>query len=171
MTYRSSILAILISILLSLPLITYSAESKLYGGGGVGLTLGSTIAVRINPFVGYHILPKTSAGVGIVYEYNSYKSYATSIYGGSVFAEQYFTDNIFVHGEYELLSLETAMFDHLGLHSGQKRFLHHGILVGAGYRQQVSDNGSFFIMALVNLNQTDNSPYMMPIIKVGFSFN
>lgn len=146
-------------------------ESRFFGGGGVGLSFGSVTSVRINPFVGYRILPKTSAGVGAVYEYYSNHTIATSIYGGSVFGEQYIGNQFFVHGEYELLSLETAFFDKLELHSGHNRFLHHGILVGGGYRQPLSDAGSLFILALVNLNQTANSPYAVPIIKIGFSFN
>ncbi len=148
-----------------------NSDSKIFAGGGIGLTFGSVTAVRVNPFVGYRFLPKTSAGVGAVYEYFNEQAVTTSIYGGSIFGEQYIGNQFFLHAEYELLSLETAVFDRLELHSGQERFLHHGILVGGGYSQQLSDAGSLFILALFNLNQTANSPYALPIIKVGFSFN
>ena len=43
------------------------------------------------------------------------------------------------------------------------------ILVGGGYRQPFSDNGSFIIMAFYNVNQTPLSPYPNPIIQIGFN--
>lgn len=171
MTWKTALVRIWIILVFAPLAVAARDESKFFAGGGVGLSFGSVTSVRVNPFVGYRIFPKTSAGVGAVYEYYSYDATSTSIYGGSVFGEQYIGDQFFVHGEYELLSLETAAFDKLELHTGQDRFLHHGILVGGGYRQQLSDAGSLFILALFNLNQTANSPYAVPIIKVGFSFN
>lgn len=171
MAQKHSFFKILVIVLFVPMAVSAKDDSRFFAGGGIGLSFGSVTSVRINPFVGYRILPKTSAGVGAVYEYYNYNAISTSIYGGSVFGEQYLGNNFFVHAEYELLSLETAYFDKLELHTGQERFLHHGILVGGGYRQQLSDAGSLFILALFNLNQTANSPYGMPIIKVGFSFN
>lgn len=173
MSKKSAFYYILAFLFLSSFTLSANSDSKIFGGGGIGLSFGTVTSVRVNPFVGYRFSPKTSAGIGAVYEYYGNKglNISTSIYGGSIFGEQFINDNFFVHGEYELLSLETQVFDVLELYTGQTRFLHHGILVGGGYRQRLSDAGSFFVLALINLNQTANSPYGMPIIKIGFSFN
>lgn len=155
--------------------ITFStaSESKIFFGGGIGASFGSVTAVSVSPFIGYKLFEKTNIGTGIKYQYYKNELYdvSTSLYGGSVFVEQFLTNSIFLHGEYELLSLETKYFDELELYQDQERFLHHGILVGAGYRHQMSNAGYLFILGMVNLNQTANSPYSMPIIKIGFSFN
>jgi hypothetical protein len=43
------------------------------------------------------------------------------------------------------------------------------LLVGGGYRESFSDNGSIVAMILYNINQTPLSPYQNPIIQIGFN--
>jgi len=162
-----------LSIILALCFLNLLAKenSKLFGGGGIGASFGSVTSVQVTPFIGYKVLPKTSVGVSGTYEFHKSNNFSTHIYGGSIFAEQYIGNSFFVRGEYELLSLESAYFDKLEKYPDQERFWHHGILAGAGYSTRVSEHSSFFILAMVNLNQTDNSPYSMPIIKIGFTIH
>jgi len=43
-------------------------------------------------------------------------------------------------------------------------------MVGGGYRQRLGERSSVTITALWNLNQTANTPYSNPVIRLGFNF-
>jgi hypothetical protein len=45
----------------------------------------------------------------------------------------------------------------------------NSFFVGGGYNQRIGGNTAMYIMILWNLNDTPNSPYVNPIIRVGFS--
>ena len=45
----------------------------------------------------------------------------------------------------------------------------NSFLVGGGYRQQIGGNAAMNLMVLWNLNDTYDSPYTNPIIRIGFS--
>jgi hypothetical protein len=144
-------------------------RDKLFGGGSIGASFGTYTSVQVKPMAGYYLLPKTAAGISATYEYYKHNKldFATSIYGGSIFARQYLTASLFAQLEYELLSLQTEYFDNIGKYRGQYRFLHHGILAGGGYSSALGERGSFFILLMANINHSDNSPYPLPIIRIG----
>jgi len=145
--------------------------NRLFTGGNLGLQFGTETMIDVSPIIGYKFTKRFAAGIGIVYQYYSSKIYntvfKTSIYGGSIFTRFYIIDNVFLHAEYEALSLETAVFDPYPSVHHQKRFWIGNPLAGGGYRQMIGDMSSFNIMILYNFNETIYTPYSNPIIRVG----
>jgi hypothetical protein len=146
-------------------------KSRLYFGGGFGLQFGSVTLVEISPLVGYKLTPKWSFGISPTYKYYKYKDYysgnsylATNVWGGSVFSRYDIFQNIFAHIEYESLFYNTKVSG--GLSEMQQ---YYSFLVGGGYQQQITGNSGMYLLVLWNLNDTPDSPYNNPIIRVGFN--
>jgi hypothetical protein len=148
-----------------------SFKSRLFYGGGFGLQFGSMTLIEFSPLAGYKITPKFGMGVSPTYKYYRFKDYyststysQTNVFGGSVFARYLVFENIFAHAEYESLSYNTKVPGSL---KQMKHF--NSLLVGGGYRQQISENAAMNLMVLWNLNDTPDSPYTNPVIRMGFS--
>ncbi len=160
---------------------------RIFFGGNFGLSIGNTTSIIVSPLAGYRVTPKLSVGTGIRYEYyksnyNGYVPYDTHIYGGSVFSRYMLVPDIseaigigglnsgiFLQGEYELLSLESQYFDHRNLSAG-KRFVQHSVLVGGGLYQPIGPRSGLVLTVLWNLNESYNSLYSNPVIRIGFNF-
>ncbi len=136
---------------------------KVYTGGGIGLQFGTITLINIAPDFGYKITKRYSAGIGLRYMYFADKRYTPpfeiNIYGASVFNRFIVTDFLFLHGEYEVLN---GPWDY----RFARRFNLNNVWVGGGLRQG-SDNVSFNIMALWNLNDEGYLPN--PQIRMGIS--
>lgn len=147
-------------------------KDNLVFGGNFGLSLGTNTYIDLSPTVGYKFGDRYIAGVGVVYNYYSstYYDFRTNIYGGKVFNSFLVYDNIFIHGEYEVLSLESQYFDYALKHQNETRFYSAGLLIGGGYRQYFSERSYASVMILFNLNDTPNSIYQNPIIRIGINF-
>ncbi len=150
-------------------------KSRLFTGGNLGLQFGTYTVIDMSPIVGYYFTNKFSAGVGLIYQYYAFKdnvyplnNFRTNIYGAKTFIRFYIIQSIFAHGEYEALNLETQFFDPSNLRHQTPRFFVHSILLGGGYRQAIGDYSSLNLMLLYNINETIDSPYRNPIIRVGF---
>lgn len=146
-----------------------SFASHLYFGGGLGLQFGSTTLVEISPLVGYKITPKLSIGISPTYKYYSYQYYgygkvSTNVFGGSVFSRYFIFENVFAHVEYETLSYNTK-------EPNQSSYMQqiNSFFVGGGYNQRIGGNSAMYVLILWNLNDTPYSPYVNPIIRIGFS--
>lgn len=146
-------------------------KAHLFYGGGFGLQFGSVTLIEISPLVGYKVTPKFGIGVSPTYKYYRYKDYYSStvyiennVFGGSVFARYFIFENIFTHIEYESLFYNTKV-------PGYPKELHqfNSFFVGGGYRQLIGGNAAMNLMVLWNLNDTPDSPYINPVIRVGFS--
>jgi hypothetical protein len=143
-------------------------RSKLFFGGGFGLQFGSVTLVEISPLAGYKITPKLSAGISPTYKYYKYNAYygnvKTNVFGGSIFARYSIFENVFAHVEYESLFFNTK-------EPAQSTYVQqfNSFFVGGGYNQRIGGNSGMFILLLWNLNNTDDSPYSNPIIRLGFS--
>lgn len=152
-----------------------SLYSNVFTGGNFGIQFGTETSIEISPILGYRITKKITTGLGVSYRYYRFKDYnylppqifKTTIYGGSIFARYYILDNIFLHGEYEVLSLEKAFFDPGSLLHKNNRFLIGSLLGGGGYRQKIGVNSYINLIVLYNFNETFFSPYSNPVIKIG----
>ena len=147
----------------------YNFKSHLYFGGGFGLQFGSVTLIELSPLVGYNVTPKFSVGLSPTYKYYSYKYSPTqhivnNIFGGSIFARYSIYQGIFAHVEYESLFYNTK---EPGYPTYMQRF--NSFFVGGGYSQPIGQNSGMYIMLLWNLNDTPNSPYINPVIRVGFN--
>lgn len=144
-------------------------KDRVYLGGSLGLQFGNPTYIDISPLAGYKFTEKITAGVGVTYIYyhykDSYLNYNTSIYGGSVFGRYFFIPNLFAHAEVELLNME--LFNTNTYEYYRKNII--SPLVGGGYIQRIGNNSGIYLLLLYNLNDSAESPYNNPIIRVGFN--
>ena len=162
-------------------------KERFFFGGNFGLSFGNTTSIVVSPLAGFRVTPRLSSGLGIRYEYfkSNYPGsvpYDTHIFGGSIFSRYMFIQNIsealglggfnaglFLHGEYEMLSLESRYFD-MANPDSDGRFGLHSVLVGGGIYQPIGARAGFLITVLWNLNESYNSIYSNPVIRFGFNF-
>ncbi len=151
------------------------------------LSLGNYTLIQVSPQLGYHLTDRLSIGAGPTYIYSAHKastynprSWRTHLYGGKVFtrfalltrAENFlpvalFSD-LFVHAEYQLLSLEKAYF-YAPNFPDDGRFTYQGFLVGPGITQRIGPLSSISFQALWDLNESSRSPFSSPEFRVGFN--
>lgn len=150
-------------------------KNKLYTGGNLGVQFGTYTVIDISPIIGYYLTEKFAAGLGIIYQYYGYRdkyypslNFNTNIYGTKFFLRYNIFQSIFAHAEYEALSLETEYFDPYNYRHNTPRFIVHSMLIGGGYRQPIGEYSSINLMLLYNINETIDSPYKNPIIRMGF---
>ena len=120
--------------------------------------------------VGYRVTDRFSAGVSATYIYYSvddpgYYEYDSHVYGGSIFSRYLFTENIFAHAELELLNMEIYDF-----YNYQGRQTIPSLLLGAGYRMPMGSRSSMSFLILFDVIEDRYSPYVNPIIEIGFGF-
>lgn len=147
----------------------YSFKSHLFFGGGLGLQFGTVTLIEVSPLIGYKITPKFSIGLSPTYKYYSYNytgygKISTNVYGGSIFSRYFIFENIFAHVEFETLAYNTR-------EPYQPTYMQqfNSLFVGGGYNQRIGGNSAMYILVLWNLNDTPDSPYINPVIRVGFS--
>jgi hypothetical protein len=150
-----------------------AASSRIWVGGGIGLSFGTVDYVEVAPLIGYSATDKISIGGSVIYRYRKdgrfEPSVSTTDYGGSLFGRYQVTLPAFVHAEYEYLNYEFVRSD---LSTGRDTY--NSVLVGPGFSQSVGARASFFVLALYNLTYDSNdlrSPYTDPwVFRVGVGF-
>ncbi len=139
--------------------------SRLVVGGILGAQFGSATFIEVSPNIGYMFTDNFLAGIGLRYQYFEqdfqFYKYKSNTYGGGVFGQYYFLENFIAHLEYELLNLND-------LNNPEERANVTSIFVGGGYRSMMGSRSFFSILLLYNLNETFNTPYTNPIIRIGF---
>lgn len=144
-------------------------KDRIYIGGNLGLQFGNETYIDISPLVGYKFTEKVTAGAGITYIYyrykDSYYNYNTSIYGGRIFGRYFFIPSLFAHAEVELLNME--LFNTSSYEYYRKNII--SPFVGGGYIQRIGSNSGIYLMLLYNLNDSAESPYSNPIVRIGFN--
>jgi hypothetical protein len=154
---------------------------RLYFGGGLGVGFGNTTFVNISPLLGYRITERFSAGIRVKYQYFKYQqnfvgtngaviksSFESNIYGGGVFSRLFVSNNIFLHGEYENLSVQFG--DRFG---NKTREWIPSAFIGGGYAYPIGGRAMFSITALYNVLYDEfKSPYASPLdIQAGISLS
>lgn len=155
-------------------------KERLFFGGNLGLTFGTITDIEISPLLGIWILPRLGVAAGPTFRYYKSPYYGrTMIFGARSYIEYMFLqdlDNLiplgihaglFLHGEYELLSLETAFFDE---NFDSKRFLTGTFLLGGGISQYISQRSSLNLSFLWALNDAGYGIYSNPEIRISFIF-
>ena len=152
----------------------------------IWISFGSVTYIDIAPMVGYHVLDRLAIGLGphYIYQSTNYNSsvpydnstHAFGIKGFGRFAlitnaEEFLPVNLFsdlfVHAEYEWLSLEESYY--VPPYTGEGRYHYRGILVGGGFSQRVGINSSVSFTVLWDVNSMTVSPYSNPVFRVGFN--
>ena len=145
---------------------------KVYLGGGLGLQFGSTTIIDVSPMMGYRFSEDLSAGVSISYLYWAVRnpSLSSSTYGGGPFVRYVLYENVFVHGEYQLLNSKYFILDQYNRLLDEFREDVHYLWIGGGFRQHLGGNSYLLLMALYNLNDSELSIYPInPIIRAGIN--
>lgn len=145
-----------------------SIKKRIYFGGNVGAAFGTTTYINVQPLVGFKITPKLSVGAGFTYNYFSQRyagtRYVSYVYGSNVFARYLILPNLFAQVGWDKLSVP----DYTSNINGARRWVDN-VLVGGGYRQKFSENASAVVAIFYNVNQSIYSPYVNPIMQVGFN--
>ena len=155
-------------------------RERLFFGGNIGLMFGSYTNIDISPIIGLWVLPRIAVGAGPNFRYFKDPYGSTTIYGGKVFTEITFLQDLnnllplgihlglFLHGEYEGLSLESAFFKSPPYESD--RFMLNTFLAGGGIRQMLGPRSSMNITFLWAFDDSGYGIYGNPEIRVSFMF-
>lgn len=159
-----------------------SYSQRIFWGGGFGFTLGSVTHVDVSPIIGYRITNRLSAGVGGIYQFFKYPAYnvQTSIYGAKVFTSVTLIkdlSNIFpfgenmggllLHAEFEEINIEKGIFS---LSQDNERIWVSCPLAGLGYQLPIGRRSYMIVYVLLNLYETQDSPYGNPVFRMSFQF-
>jgi len=142
-----------------------AGPSRVYYGGQVTLSFGSTTRIGIFPLVGYKLTPKLSGGAKAGYEYVDYDNGpSANNYGGSVFARFRVGRSLYAHAEYEAINYELPT----GPESSSREWVPF-VLLGGGFTRAISPRTSVYAEVLFDVLQDDKSPYKdwEPIVNFG----
>ncbi len=155
-------------------------SERMFFGGNIGLAFGTITDIELTPLAGLWLLPRLNIAAGPTFRYYKHPySGRTVIFGGRAYMEYMFLQDIdnliplgihsglFIHGEYELLSLETAFF---GESFSSRRFPSGTFLAGGGISQYLSQRSSLNISFLWALNDAGYGLYSNPEIRISFIF-
>lgn len=185
--------AALLLLLITLTISLFAQEEEPPGRKGrfffipeIWMSFGTRTYIDIAPMVGYYAFDRLALAIGPHYIFqtqnaNAYypTSYQTHSYGLKGFArfslitnaEEFLPINLFselfVHAEYEGLSLEKAYY--VPPYTEEGRYIYNGFLVGGGLSQRVGMHNSVSFTILWDINQLTVSPYSNPIFRVGFN--
>ncbi len=158
-------------------------RDRIYFGGDFSLMFGTVTFIEVSPIAGYRFTPRFSSGVGATYQYYREKILSETvikshIYGGRLFSKYLLLKDLneFIpvglhagllgYCEYELLNLE-SYFSRV-YESG--RFWLHSFYVGGGLELAVGRRSRMNLLVLFNLNDTGESPYSNPVVRIGMIF-
>ena len=152
----------------------------------IWMSFGTRTYIDLSPMVGYHVMNRLALAIGPHYIFqtqnanayyqNSYQTHAYGLKGFARFslitnAEEFLPINLFselfVHVEYEGLSLEKAYY--VPPYTEDGRFIYNGFLVGGGISQRIGMHNSISFTILWDINEMTVSPYSNPIFRVGFN--
>lgn len=158
-----------------------SFGSRLFFGGNLGLQFGSMTLIDVSPLIGYRLTEDVDLGVSLTYKYYKVKDYfqygnstfdfEANILGGGIFGRYHITENIFAHAEIEYLNFnqDNYYIYNNGIIKENENIGITSVFVGGGIKQEIGLNSFLTLMLLYNLNETVNSPYSNPVIRVGFA--
>lgn len=96
------------------------------------------------------------------------------------FSESSLLNKIFLHTEYEHIAYKQnykvdsngKFVDVFGIpySTGTETIIIPGLLVGAGINQNIGSRTYASILFLYNLNETNNTPYRNPVIRIGLGY-
>lgn len=143
-------------------------------GGNFGLSFGKFTYFEITPTISYLFSDKFASGIGLTYIYYKYNDsfypYETSIYGGSIFQRFYLTDNIFQHGELEILNYEIPSINTSNNQLELNRKFVPALNIGAGYQSSEFMRGTYILFLyniLYGVDSRTPNPY---VFRIGVNF-
>lgn len=155
-------------------------KDRLFFGGNVGLQFGTYTNIDVSPIIGLWVMPRVAVAAGPDFRYYKDPYGSTTIFGGKTYLEIILLEDLnnilplgihlglFIHGEYEALSLESAFFNPAPNDAG--RFMLNTFLAGGGIRQQLGRRSAMNLTFLWVFNNSDYGIYGNPEIRVSFMF-
>lgn len=140
-------------------------------GGTLGASFGSDQTYfEIAPQFGYFLTENILIGVGGNYTYFEDRQFdvSTSLYGARIFSQYVFEElPILAHVEGELINIE--LFG--SSFNSTERVNIYNFYVGSGLKQNLGGSSYIYILALFNLNETEESRLIQfnPIIRGGIA--
>jgi len=160
-------------------------RQRLFFGGDLGLSFGTTTYIHLAPIVGYRFTDRLAAGLGPIYifEKSNYYHYKTSTYGAKAImsfaviknVDEYLNigvGNILLHAENEIINVQLMDYDPTSgmIYARDERFWIDNLLLGGGLNFPFGGNAGIDIYILWDITQNDYSPYSNPVIRLGFYF-
>lgn len=140
-------------------------------GGSLGASFGSNQTyLEIAPQLSYFLTENILLGVGGNYIYFEDKQYniSTSLYGARIFSQYVFNElPILAHIEGELINIE--LFG--SSFNSSDRINIYNFYVGGGLKQALGGTSFIYVLALYNLNETEESRLILPNpnIRIGIA--
>ena len=138
-------------------------KDKLVWGGNLQAWIGNPTFVLLCPTIGYVPFKNFNVGVGGIYNFVSYNtyygSYSQSIFGGHSYARYVIGESYFVQVQYDKLRQP----DIYSPEPNDKTWVDY-VLVGGGFRQEISDKVALSTSIMYNLNASRHSIYPSRII-------
>ena len=155
-------------------------KSRLFVGGGLGLSFGSFTNINVSPMIGYRFSSLFAAGVNVNFQYGSeryryddgdtYLRNQYTLLGGGIFGRVYPLDIIFIQAnpEYNHISLKATDYRPDPKQTTKDKYGVPSLLLGVGYNQAIGANSAFTIMVSYDVLQDDRSLYYnRPIFSAG----
>ncbi|NND77374.1 MAG: hypothetical protein HKN39_04265 [Flavobacteriales bacterium] len=144
-------------------------KDRIYFGGNVGLNLGTITFIDVSPLVGYKLSDKYSVGSSFTYQYYKDKQFDVSgnVLGGSVFNRYNATDELFIWGEYQLLSY-SGLNSTFSENENPRNTVPY-LWLGGGYSQRISGRASIFVTILYDVIDNIESRISNPQIRGGIA--
>ena len=150
-----------------------------------GASVGASAYVDLNLAFGSQLTERINIGLSGKYQYYSLggsveTGFSSHVFGGGVYLQfavikdfrnliKMKTHNgIFLHTEFEMLSLESSYFNSNPTSNINGRFWLQNVLFGPGYINRFN-RSSVFALLLWNINNSKENPYDYPQFKVGFT--
>lgn len=165
----------------------YDFSKHYFYGGHLGVELGLINQYEVSPAIGYRILPRWNAGIGIKYQYYNNRR-IHEMFSAHLYAPMAFTDFVlirdlddllpfnflagafFIHAQVDYFSLPSGHFDLNNEHAGKNRFFRPTWLPGAGIRTAVGHNGFFQLLIMMDVSDHTRAVYSNPVIRFGLFF-
>ncbi|MBN2612331.1 MAG: hypothetical protein JXB00_12290 [Bacteroidales bacterium] len=182
---------ILVLLAITVSTLSYSQETepmkfrdRIYFGGDFSLQFGTMTFIELSPIIGYYITPRLSSGVGVIYQFYREKVvlldtvFKAHNYGGRFFAKYLLVDNI---GKYIPIQINGGLtgyceYEFLNMDGGFSRYLNPGrfwlnnFYLGGGMEFPIGRRSKMNFLVLWNLNDTGESPYSNPAVRIGVTF-
>lgn len=147
----------------------YDISDKVMLGGNLSLAFGSMSMVEVTPLIGYNLSPRVTIGASLTYMYFSYTSdiysYSAQNFGGGLFGKIRVYKDFYLQVEPQMLNIKYV--DYSG--NEKRKWVFNG-LAGVTFRSRLGERFAVDYSILWNMNQTQDSPYDNPVIKVAFVY-
>ncbi len=155
-------------------------------GGHFGIELGLVNQYEVAGIIGYRMLPRWDAGIGIKYQYYNNRR-LNEMFRAHLYAPLVYTDFViirdlddflpfsfidgpfFIHAQMDYFYLPADHFDLKNEHTGN-RFFRPTWLTGAGIRRFTGSNSFFQLLIMMDISGHGRSVYSNPVIRFGLFF-